>query len=311
MDRLIRVIGVAAVVAGFAVWSLACKDDEPTTPAGGGISSTAFPGNAASLTAGAGATTGTLTGGTPPYMINTQPDGAVATAELSGTNNATLAITPIGVGATSVIIEDSSPVARESLTGQMVTINITVTDGGVTGLAGSGMLSVFSSVGNFSASGAFTPNAGSGQGVGGLRVNENGSDMLTVYAYSARSITDVDIVAVGFVYDGGTLMTGDYSFTPTGGMYGMYSMGFSIDPLNPSGAYLAISGTANLSSLTATSAEATFNGNGFYSPNPSQLFDFSKGMLTVTGFGSGNAFEKRIAEIARKMLREARERNSR
>ena len=174
MKRLIRVIAMATVV-GFLVSSLACKKDEPTSSTGGGISSTAFPGNAANLAAGAGATTGTLTGGTPPYLINTQPDSAVATAELSGTNNATLAITPVGAGTTSVIVEDSSPGATESLTGQTVTINITVTEGGVTGLTGTGMLSVFSSIGDFSASGAFDPNAGSGQGVGGLRVNENGS----------------------------------------------------------------------------------------------------------------------------------------
>jgi hypothetical protein len=168
MWPLLRVIMVPAAILAMAICSAGCSKDEeqPTEPGGGGISSAAFPNNTANVVAGGGAVSGTLTGGTPPYSIQTEPDSSVATAELSGTNNTTLTITPVAIGTTSVVIEDSSPGAGDSPTGQTVTITINVTESGSGGfIAGSGTFSVNTSLDSFGAEGAFDTNATSGQGV--------------------------------------------------------------------------------------------------------------------------------------------------
>jgi hypothetical protein len=299
------------VLLGFFIFFAACGDDEePSTPTPTGITSAAFPNNAANLTAGGGPVSGRMTGGTAPYTINTQPDAAVATATISGASMDTLTITPVGVGTTSVVVEDAS---GDSPAGRTVTIAINVTGGsGGTGVfAGSGSFSVNTSIGNFGAEGVYDSNATSGQGVGALRYTSPGddpadSDVLDIIAYNARSVSDVDLAFISFYYPNGTLTTGSYQFVQGTPGYAFFGIGFGIDLNNPMDIYAAISGTANLASLTSSTASGTFSGTGLDPQNPGVPITFSEGAFNVTGYGTGDAPNKSIEQLILRAVREAR-----
>jgi hypothetical protein len=276
-----------------------CKDDETPTDMGGivgGISSAAFPNNQATLTAGGGPVQGALTGGTAPYMINTQPDAAVATAALSGANSDTLTITPVATGNTSVIIEDSAPQRPNSPAGAMVTIAIVVSDLGGEGMfAGTGTLALSSSIGMFSASGTYDDNATTGQGVGGLRYPINGDgmtyDALDIVAYNARSINDADIVLVSFMYPNGSLVTGVYNIVSTAqASYVAFGFGVNLLQNPPNGIYVGTDGSANLATISQTAATGNaIAGSAVDINNPTQTATFSAGTFSLTGIGQGNA----------------------
>jgi hypothetical protein len=280
------------------------------------MSSAAFPGNAANLAPGGAPAVGAITGGTPPYSINTAPNNTVATAELSGANMDTLTITPVAVGTTSVIIEDSAPSSDDSPSGATLTITITVSEGGGgSGLAGSGTFSVTSSIGNLSASGTFDTSATSGQGVGGVRYTgadgSGASDNLEVWGYVARSSTDFDIVVALMVYPNGTLMNGAYPFIPTGGgMFGSFALAFGVSPDNiTENLYVAATGSGvNLTNITETNASGNSSGSGYNINNPSATFTFEGATFNVNNYGMGSAPEGPIGVAIEKALGELRKR---
>ncbi len=314
MKKFAKLFLVATLVLGLSVVFLACKEDENPTDPGpvGGITSAAFPGNAATLAPGGAPAVGALTGGTPPYSVNTAPNAAVATAVLSGANNDTLTITPVGEGTTSVVIEDSAPSSGDSPAGATVTINITVSTGGGggTGIGGSGTFSVASSRGSLNASGTFDINATSGQGVGGYRYTAASAEVMEVWGYVARSTTDFDIAIALMSYPNGTLMTGTYPFIPTGsGMYGYFGLALGVNPQNiQDNLYVAAMGTGiNLTSITATNAAGNGSGSGYKANDPTQTFTFEGKTFNVTNYGTsappegpiGTAIEKAFQELRR------------
>jgi hypothetical protein len=285
------------------------EDDEPTNPGGGGgISSPAFPGNAVTLSPGGAAVSGQLTGGTAPYTVQTPPNAAVATAEISGTNGDTLTITPVGEGTTSVIVEDNSTRTGDSPAGQTVTINITVSaGGGGGGDYGSGSFDMSTSKGTLMAEGSYVGGATSGQGVGGMRSTTSDADIMLVFAYVARSATDVDVASMTYYYPSGTLQTGvQYPFLPTGGAYATLSFGFGINPSDPNADYYAaVEGNANLTNLTATSVSGTGAGSGFNVNNPTDTFTMEMKTFTVNNYATGGTIlEKQIgASLMRAALK--------
>jgi hypothetical protein len=313
-------LGKTFLAASFllALGFIGCKDDEtPTDPGGGigGLTSAAFPNNTANLAPGGAPAVGAITGGTVPYSINTPPNAAVATAALSGANSDTLTITPVAVGTTSVIIEDSAPSSGDSPSGATLTINITVSEGGGGGgLSGSGTFSVSSSVGNLSASGTFDPNATSGQGVGGARYAGNSpaaSDNIEVWGYVARSATDFDIAVALMVYPNGSLMNGTYPFVPTGaGMFGSFALALGVNPNNiTENLYVASAGAGvNLTSITSTNAAGNSSGSGYNINNPTATFTFEGATFNVNNYGMGGAPEGPIGIAIEKALAELRKR---
>jgi hypothetical protein len=303
-------VGVVLLIA----FSGCNKDEEQPTAPDGGIASTAFPNNTASLSPGGGPVQGKLTGGTAPYTIQTQPDAAVATAALSGASSDTLTISPVAVGNTSVVIEDASTGMGDNPTGQTVTILITVSEGGGGGgaFAGSGTFSVNTSAGNFSASGAYDSNATSGQGVGALRYTVTGespsdADILEIIAYDARSVADVDLVFIAFTYQNGTLMPMEYPYASTTA-WSTFGIGFGVNLNDPSDIYVAISGSASITSLTASSVAGTCSGTATNSML--QSLTFSAGSFNVNEYGTGNApdgpLEEKILAAVRKAKANAR-----
>jgi len=290
IPAMLLVVGLAG-----ALIMTACKKDENPADSGtgGGLSSSAFPGNQANLSPGGSAAVGALTGGTSPYSINTAPNAAIATAALSGANSDTLTIAPVGLGTTSVVIEDASTASIDGAAGQMLTISIVVAEGGGGSFAGSGTLSLTTSLGAFNASGTYNENAVSGQGVGGLRSTVEGDgvtayDRLDVIAYVARSISDADIVFIGYQQEE-ALTTTTYPLLPVGGGYASVAFGFNVNLTDPTAAiYVGTMGNAALTSITATSAAGNnINGSGVNAQNPTMTATFSEGLFNVTGIGQG------------------------
>lgn len=307
----------ASLLLGLISFSCS-EDDNPADPMPTGIGSAAFPNNTANFAPGGAPAVGALTGGAPPYAVNTAPNAAVATAELSGANMDTLTITPVGVGTTSVIIQDSAP-SRGDNPAATVTITITVSEGGGGGggLAGSGTFSVTSSIGNLSASGTFDTTATSGQGVGGLRYSSESSaasDIIEVWGYVARSSTDFDIAAALVSYPNGSLMNANYPFVPTGaGMFGSFALAFAVDPQNiTANLYIAATGSGvNLTSITTTNAAGNASGSGYNVNNPTATFTFEGATFNVNNYGMGGsipegpvgvAIEKALAELRKRAV---------
>ena len=300
-------------VLGFTAASVGCGNDEnqPASPASSGLSAAAFPNNTASLTTGGGAVQGTITGGMPPYNISTQPDSAVATAALSGTNNSLLTLVPVGEGTTSVVIEDNSSGTSEDPTPLTLAIAINVTEGGGF-IGGTGSLTVSTSLGTFSADGTFDTAAVSGQGVGAIRVTQNGEERLEIVAYSIRSVSDADLIFLSFNYPNGSLMTATYPFEvlPANSPYALFLVGFGIDLNNAQNEdfYGATTGSATLTTLTSTNALGTFSGSGSNLQNPFQTFTFTSGTFTVDGFGIGGSLGKKVTEVVSRVLEQANSR---
>jgi hypothetical protein len=244
-------------------------------------------------------------------MITVAPNDSVATAVISGANYDTLTITPVGVGTDSVIIEDSSPSSGDNPTAQTLKITITVSETGGAGIQGSGVFTINTSLGDFSAEGPWVENPTSGQGVGGVRLTNESEDFLQVWAYVVHSATNVDLVGAGYVASGGTLVPGSYPYTG-GSMYSILTVSFGIDPANPTFDYYATEGTATLNTINASSASGVCSGSGYNLQNPTQTFTFDSKSFTVTGYGTGSALEKSIQAAATRMLKkeiEARKKN--
>jgi hypothetical protein len=220
----------------------------------------------------------------------------------------------VGVGTTSVIIEDSSPSSGDSPSGATLTISITVSEGGGGGggLTGSGTFSVTSSVGNLSASGTFDTSATSGQGVGGVRYsgdNPAASDVIEVWGYVARSQSDFDIAVALMSYPNGSLMNGTYPFVPTGaGMFGSFALAFGVSPENiTQNLYIAAMGAGvNLTSITATNCAGNASGNGYNINNPTATFTFEGANFNVNNYGMASAPEGPIGVAIEKALKELR-----
>ncbi len=318
MKNLARLLLGANLILFLALASIGCSEDEMTTdPGPTGIGSAAFPDDVANLSPTGGPAVGALTGGAPPYSISTAPDPAVATADLSGANNDTLTITPVAVGTTSVVIADTASSSNDSPTAMVtITINVTEGGGGGTGLGGSGTFSVTSSVGNFSASGAYVDNATSGQGVGGIRTTTSSADQFYAFGYVARSASDFDIAFALVSYPNGALMNATYPFIPTGGgMFGSFGIAFGVSPENiEQNLYLASSGNGvNLTSITATNAAGNASGSGYLLSNPTTTFTFEGANFNVNNYGTGSAQDGpiRIAveKAVQKMIRKLQEAN--
>lgn len=77
-----------------------------------------------SISAG-GTSNVTLTGGTTPYTISTQPDSTVATAKISTTDPNILVIKGAAPGTTSVILKDSSTPAKITTVQILITSSVT------------------------------------------------------------------------------------------------------------------------------------------------------------------------------------------
>ncbi|MDH4068792.1 MAG: hypothetical protein OEV30_00055 [Ignavibacteria bacterium] len=302
MKNLSRIFLVASLAISVGLVFSGCKDDEnPTDPGlgGGGITSPAFPNNTANLAPGGAAAVGTLSGGTPPYAIKTAPNASVATAALSGTNMEVLTITPVAVGTTSVTIEDASTASNDSPSGLETVISIVVSEGGGgggTGIAGSGTMTLNTSIANFSASGTYNENAVSGQGVGGVRYstgdNPSAFYRLDLIAYNARSLTDADLVVMSFQSaENQDLMTGNFSFTPMGGAFANASFGFGINLSDPNAVlYTTLSGSTTLASLTQTTASVIkVSGDALNPQNPTMTAQITGGAADVNGIGQGDA----------------------
>lgn len=300
MKNLLRVFIAASLVVSAGLLVSGCKDEEnPTDPglgAGGGITSPAFPNNTATLAPGGVAVQGTLSGGTPPYTIKTAPDIAVATAELSGANMDVLTITPVAIGTTSVTIEDASTANNDSPSGIEAIINIVVQEGGggTSGYAGSGTLTLTTSIQNFSASGTYDENAASGQGVGGLRSSfgdePTAYDRLDIIAYVARSVSDADVVFLSYQQET-ALVQGTFPLVPAGGPYGSVAFGFGVNLANPEASiYVATTGNSGLSAIAQTTAAGNnISGSALNVQNPTQTATFNSGTFNATGIGQGDA----------------------
>lgn len=302
MKNLSRIVLVASLAASVGLVFSGCKDDDnPADPGlgGGGITSPAFPNNTANLSPGGAPAVGTLSGGIPPYSIKTAPNAAVATAALSGTNMETLTITPVAVGTTSVTIEDASTAGNDSPSVLETVISIVVSEGGgggTSGIAGSGTMTLSTSIQNFSASGTYNENATSGQGVGGIRYNTGDGSAsfyrLDLVGYVARSLTDADLVVMSFQSaENQDLTTGNYSFTLMGGAFANVSFGFGINLSDPNATfYTTLDGSANLSSLTQTTAAVIkISGTALDPMSPTNTAQITEGAADVTGIGQGDA----------------------
>jgi hypothetical protein len=126
------------------------------------------------------------------------------------------------------------------------------------GGGGSGSMSYNSNQGNFSASGPFNPNQTSGTMVGAWRWQEGGYDMLEIDGYDITSASSARLAALVFLTQG-TLSTGSHAFPSAA-----YFVYFPEYP-DTSNAYILSSGTANLSSLTQSTAMGSFSGTGTHS----------------------------------------------
>lgn len=100
--RLVQLFCCVVVVGILTVGSTGCKSDSSTNPP---PEPTGFSSSSTSLTASpGGSANATLSGGTPPYSIETGPDDTIATATLSGS---TLTVNALISGYTSLKVKDS------------------------------------------------------------------------------------------------------------------------------------------------------------------------------------------------------------
>lgn len=113
---------LALLVMSVITLQLGCKKDD-TPSGGGGGTGGGLTANPTSISVQVGQqATATISGGRPPYSIQTAPTASVATAAISG---ATLTVSGIGAGSASVTVRDSSGAATVSLP-----ISVTTPGGG-------------------------------------------------------------------------------------------------------------------------------------------------------------------------------------
>jgi len=240
----------------------------------------------------------TISGGTTPYSIQTAPTSSVATAAMSG---ATLSVTGVAAGSTSVIVKDNSSPAKT------VTVAITVTTSGG-GFTTAGSLSFTSDKGNFSASGIFNPNVATGSGAGAMILSSGGSNTLTVYGFRANG-TSYELVLAIFM-DSAPIATGSYTYPPTtGSKLVMISYFPAVHPNDTTESfYLMTSAAANISALTSSNSQGTFSGSGMYYANGTvnftQTINITGGTFNVPVIpgGAANTVNNKIEGIVKRIV---------
>lgn len=226
----------------------------------------------------------TISGGNPPYSVQTPPDPTIATASQSGS---VLTVTGVGSGRTYAVVKDNSVPYKTA------TVDIRVRQAFTT----PGSLSFASNVGNYSANGIFDNRTDSmpsnTQGVGGFYFEGFGPEYsLSVVGYFKNSATDWDIVVVSY-FDSVSFAPGSYPFLATPTLKRQAEFLF-IKGWNPDtsggdpfeqGSYMLATGSALISSFTTTNAQGTFSGTGSWFvqgvPDPSKPISVSGGTFNT------------------------------
>ena len=296
--HLSKLVVCLVLVGCVGVLFTGCKnDDEPTSPdgttPGGGLTSS-IP--TSILIFAVAEVSAKITGGTPPYSVQSNTNPQVATASIS---NDTVTIMAVNPGTTIIVIEDSSSSPGDAATSNTVTFTVEV-------WGGSGSMSFNSDQGNFSVSGVL-PNLPPGQGAGGVRVVPGDREQLLLFGAALNSATDWSITILCFFsQQSATLDTGTYLF--------LFPAVFSWFPhLNPNDSttsenvFLLSDGSANLSSLSESHAQGTFSGSG-YNIQTGDLISVSNGQFDISyargelSPSANDVIEVIVRKIARKQL---------
>lgn len=246
---LLRWSFAAILVVATGVLEVGCKKDEsPTSPGGGGglpTFSFATSGQTFTVPASGGAARAVLTGGTLPYTITSSPNAGVATASLSYD---TLTVTPVAPGSTSITITDSLGMSQD----RIVTLGITVT-GGTTGNLGSGTVTVNSTVGNRSYTGAGVFPIGAGPSV--IAVYDTVSHVMVMLGYRQISGSHYDYALLSIFMPQG-VAAGTYGGDTVG-----FEAGYNIDTTHTdSTSYRGVSGTITVSTVSGNNVSGTYSG---------------------------------------------------
>ncbi len=207
----------------------------------------------------------TLSGGTQPYNVQTEPDSTIALALI---NNNTLTVVGVGPGITSLSLQDSNG----------ITINLGVTVGNETPLVASPS-SVSTNVSG-------TSTATISGGTPPYNITTNSSDIASV------SVSGNTITTTGSV-EGNTSVTIQDSYSPAESITVPINIGATTVTLNNTNGISPQSVTINTGGSTnITMSSVMSNGTAPYSiqtpPNSSVAnASISNGVLTITGVGAG------------------------
>lgn len=229
-------------------------DKESDNPADGGTAGLSASARNLKLLSGAEASV-ILSGGTLPYVIESQSDPAVASASL---DSRTLLISAGALGTATIKVKDSAPTPKS------LDVTVTVVSSYTAGIAGSfqfqsdrGAYSV-SGVGSI---GAAAPVSGSGV----VALSEYGG--LVVIAYTVVSPSRYDMATVLFL-DSKNIAPGDYTYPTAGNRQVQISYMPDQDPADTTDTYtgyiLANSGFASVTAMVNGAVSGTFSGNGFF-----------------------------------------------
>lgn len=206
-----------------------------------------------------------IMGGTKPYRVQTAPNSAVATVELSTFSS--MFVNGITPGVTSVTIQDSAANSNS------IVIPIEVV--GDPKFVEQGSVSFNSTVGNFSATGISIADLSiarlSGEGAGGwLYHSFYSGELITMMAYKMKDLTKADIVAISWqkalLSTGSVQIDTSYEKDEIAAVNFMFDVDISKEEI---AYYRLTEGTVFVSQISKTFAVGMFSGNGILYRNES------------------------------------------
>ena len=244
MKKLLQALIVIALVVSIGLFFTGCKKDDGSTgpSAGGGLTA-----NPISITVQVGQqATATINGGRQPYSIQTPPTGSIATAAISG---ATLTVTGVAGGSTSVTVRDSSGA-------NTVAIPITVTTTGGGGYGSGTISSTSTTQGNLSFTGQGVFPIGAGPSV--IAIYDTVENGLQVIGYQQVSGSNYNLILLQLGTPGGVSAK-----IYTIGENNFIMIGANIDTSQTveSLAFVPISGSITVTSVSGINVVGSFSIN--------------------------------------------------